>query len=206
MKRVVADNKRESGAGLDEGKKEMSFEGYKRLCEELYNGKVDDHLFAHDFLTMEWNLIVRSENCVNIHVQHIQWRSDSLIYYFGTSKCNQTGDISNDTWHVYSNSKNTKNCPILALDKYFFSHAKILTTNSKLFPGNHQYERFLKIFHKIINDNLEEFQSLGAEKGTLGPHSIRKGAITIVPIGCTVSPTMAYICLWACWSIVPIED
>ena len=64
----------------------MSFEVYKRLCEELYNGKGDEHLFAHAFLKMEQNLIMRSDNCVNIHVQHIQWRSDSLIWYFGTLK------------------------------------------------------------------------------------------------------------------------
>ena len=79
MKRAVADNKRESGASLDEGKKSMSFEVYKRLCEVLYNRKGDDHLFAHAFLKMEWNLMARSNKCVNMHVQHIQWRLDSLI-------------------------------------------------------------------------------------------------------------------------------
>ena len=52
MKIIVADNKRQSGAILDEGKKAMSFELYKILCEELYNGKFDYRLFAHAFLTM----------------------------------------------------------------------------------------------------------------------------------------------------------
>ena len=33
MKRVVVSTNRESGASLDEGKKAMSFEVYKRLCE-----------------------------------------------------------------------------------------------------------------------------------------------------------------------------
>ena len=92
-----------------------------------------------------------------MHVQHIQWRSDSLVYYFGTLKGNQTEDRSNDPWNMYSNPKNPTICPVLALDKYFFSHPNILTTNSKLFPGNHQYEIFLKISHRIINNNLEEF-------------------------------------------------
>ena len=76
---VVEANKRQFGASLDEGKKEISFEVYKRLCEELYNGKGDDHLFANAFLKMEWNLMAKSNNCVNIHVQHIQWSSDFLI-------------------------------------------------------------------------------------------------------------------------------
>ena len=40
MKIVVAANKRDSGASLDEGKKEMHFEVLKILYEELYNGKV----------------------------------------------------------------------------------------------------------------------------------------------------------------------
>ena len=63
----------------------MIFEVYKRLREELYNGKSEDYLFAHAFLKMEWNLMARSDNCVNMHVQHIQWRLDCLIIYFGTS-------------------------------------------------------------------------------------------------------------------------
>ena len=74
MKKVVADNKRESGASLDKGNRAMSYEVYTRLCEELYNGRGDDHLFAHAFLTMEWDLMARSDNCVNMHFQHIQWR------------------------------------------------------------------------------------------------------------------------------------
>ena len=125
-------------------------------------------------LTMEWVLIARSYKCVHMHAQHVYWRSDSFIYYFVTLKGNQTGDKANYLWHVYSNPENPKICPVLAMDKYFFSHPKILTTNSKLFPGNHQYEIFLNIFHKIINDNLKELQSLGVDKGMLGSHSFRK--------------------------------
>ena len=74
MKIVVTANKRDSGASLDEGNRSMSFEVYKLLFEELHNGKGDEHLFAHTFLTMERNLMARSDNCVNMNVQHIQWR------------------------------------------------------------------------------------------------------------------------------------
>ena len=147
---------------------------YKRLCEEICKVKCEDYLFSHALLKMEWNSIARSDNCINMHVQHIQWRSNCLIFYFGTSKGNQTRERANDPWRIYSNPKNPTICPVLALAKYLFSHPDILTTNSKLFPGNYQYEIFLKIFHKIINDNLEEFQSLGVDKVTLGDHSVRK--------------------------------
>ena len=49
MKIFVAANKREYGASLDEGKRAMSFEVFKRLCEELYNGKGDDHYNGMEF-------------------------------------------------------------------------------------------------------------------------------------------------------------
>ena len=91
---------------------------------------------------MECNFMTRMDKCVNMHVQHIQWRSSSLIYYFGTSKVNQTGDRANDPCHLYSNPKNPIICPVLVQAKYFFSHTYILTTNLKLFPGNHQYDIF----------------------------------------------------------------
>ena len=62
-------------------------------------------------------MMARSDNCVNMHVKHIQCRSDCLIFYFVTFKVNQTGKRSSDPWHVYSNPNNPTICPVLALDK-----------------------------------------------------------------------------------------
>jgi len=53
---------------------------------------------------------------------------------------------------------------------------------------------------------LEAFQELGVEKNTLGTHSCRKGAITIVSTGCTVSPPMVSICLRAGWTLDNVKD
>ena len=41
MKRTVASQKDESGESLDEGKKSMSYEVYKKLCELLFEEEVD---------------------------------------------------------------------------------------------------------------------------------------------------------------------
>ena len=107
----------------------MIFEVYNRVCEEVYKVKFEDYLFAYTFLEMEWNLMAKINNCVNMHVQHIQWRSDCFSFYFGTLKGNQTGERSNDTCRVYSNPKNPTVFPVLALYKYLLSHTYILTTN-----------------------------------------------------------------------------
>ena len=64
----------------------------------------------------------------------------------------------------------------------------------------------MKIFNKIIHDNIHDFRALGVEEKSLGSHSCRKGAITLCSSGCTVSPSMASICLRACWSMGPVKD
>ena len=99
-KRVIASNNRQDGIILEEGNKAVNFDVYKTLCNILHQGEGEDFLFAHAFLTMKWNLMAISDNCVNLHIKHIKWRSDGLIFYFGTSEGNQTGEISSDPWHV----------------------------------------------------------------------------------------------------------
>ena len=71
MKRVIDSNNRQYGISLEEGNKAVSFDVYKTLCDILYQGEGEVILFAHAFLTMEWNLMARSNNCVNIHNKHI---------------------------------------------------------------------------------------------------------------------------------------
>ena len=51
-KRKVASQKTESGESLDEGKKSMSYEVYKNLCELLFQGEGDDYALNHMFLTL----------------------------------------------------------------------------------------------------------------------------------------------------------
>lgn len=133
--------------------------------------------------------------------------SGKIIHYcfFWKSKENQTGERSDVPWHVYSNPLNPFLCPVLSLAKYIISHPGLLNGQDKLFPGSNQYERFIKVFHKAISDNEDTFQGLGVEEGSLGSHSCRKGDITFLSSGCTVSPPMASICLRAFWSMGPVK-
>ena len=146
-----------------------------------------------------------SNNFVNMHIKLIQWRSDWFIFYFWTLKGNQNGEISSDTWHIYSNPNIPTICLVLYLAKYLFSNPDILTNNSPLFLVNCHYKIFLKIFRKFIKDNFDPFQPLRVENGILGAHSNRKEAITIVATGCTVSTPMGSIFLRAGWIMRPIK-
>jgi len=86
VKRKVATQKEESGSRAEEGKAVMSFEVYQILCQLLLASDDDESIFGHLFLTLEWNLMARSDNVVHSHTAHLEWRDDCLLYYIMQSK------------------------------------------------------------------------------------------------------------------------
>jgi len=78
-------------------------------------------------------------------------------------------------WHVYANPICPYICPILSLSRHIVCNPSILSGSGKLFEGEFQYERFNKIFKKIVIDHSIEFEALGLDIKQFGTHSIRKG-------------------------------
>ena len=103
-------------------------------------------------LTLEWNLMVRSDNVVNSHTNHLEWRDDCLLYYVMRSKEDQEGDSSNEPWHIYTNPDDLAVCTILALARYLRAYPEV-THGGKLFMSSDPYQRFAKILQKTLENN-----------------------------------------------------
>ena len=43
-------------------------------------------MFAHAFLTLEWNLLARSDNCFQMNINHIEWRDDCMVFFLPSRK------------------------------------------------------------------------------------------------------------------------
>ena len=84
----------------------MSYEVYKKLCKLLSEGEGDDYALAHVFITLEWNLLARSDKFLTMNVNHVQWDNDSLVFYFSKTKGDQSGYKPGDPWHIYLNPNN----------------------------------------------------------------------------------------------------
>ena len=71
------------------------------------------------------------------------------------------------------------------------------------FEGSGQYEQFNRIVLEIVGHTNygQRFIALEMQPEDFGTHSIRKGAVTFVAIGCTTCPPISYICLRANWAI-----
>ena len=223
----VQKDKVKHGDSLSQGKKKMTFEAYELMCNLLLKEKDEAYVFAHLYLTLEWNLMSRSENVNDCHAENIIWLDDALGFHFPKSKTDQLGKRGDAVWHVYANPGNPAVCPILALARYLFSFPGILTPTErqplikqqnssagnisingygKLFPGDSQYERFMACFRKVIRDHPDEFKRVGVDSGDLGSHSVRKGSCSYAAAGTTVAPPIVSICLRAMWSMGGVKE
>ena len=206
FKRSIVQQKVDSGEATEEGKEVMSFACYKLLCKKFFEGKKDEYLFALVFLTLEWNLIARADNIVNLALSDFEWSDDSLVVYLKKSKTDQEGANGKTPFHIYANPLNPEICPVLALGLYLVNNPGLLVSNGKLLAGDHQYNRYSQILNDTIKKHEAEFARIGVKVGTIGSHSARKGAATVAANGCTISPSMASICTRAGWTMGGTRD
>jgi len=225
MKRHVATKKMEDGDSGIVGKKKMDFRVYEKICELFMKEEGEEYLFARCFLTLEWNLMARSESIVHAHFFHITWEDDCLAFRFAKSKTDQTGRNSDQVWHVYATPEKPATCPVLALATYVFANPGLTNVENsfgerigeddadgrnpsggRLFPGGDQYGRFMDCLRRIIEHHEDVFLPLGVRPGDLGSHSARKGACSFAAAGSTVCPPMVSICLRAMWSMGSVKE
>ena len=208
FKRMVQQQKIELDQSLDEGKDPLSFAGYNLLCRTFLknNGTYNEFIFAHCFLTLEWSLMCRADNLVNLNLAHIGWEDDSLLACIAKAKHDQEGEGAKTPWHIYANPSNPFICPVLALGLYLFTHPDLITNQSFLFSGNHQYRRYTQTLKRAIGLDEDSFHRLGVEVSTFGSHSLRKGSSTFAASGSTMTPSMASICNRAGWKMGGTRD
>jgi len=48
----------------------MSWKVYELICNIFLEGDDEEYIFDHSFLTLEWNLMSRSENVLDCHAEN----------------------------------------------------------------------------------------------------------------------------------------
>jgi hypothetical protein len=167
----------------------MDFKVFEKICKLFLKEEGEEYLFDRCFLTLEWNLMSRSDNIVHAHLFHITWEDKCLAFRFAKSKTDQTGRNSDQVWHVYATPDKPATCPILGLSTYVFANPGLTNvenftetdgngnSSGRLFPGGDQYGRFMDCLRQIIDSNEDEFLQLGIRPGDLGSHSAQKEVV-----------------------------
>ena len=204
MRRKGAQQKGELGLSLAEGKKPLPFAAYKLLARILFESDKPEHVAAHTFLILEWNLIARAEFVVDVKIDAIYFQNDAIMIDMGKTKTDQDGTKNIDhPWHLYANNHCPYICPVLAIARLLINNPIILAGQCDLFEGSGQYDRLNKILGEVVShdDHIESFAALGIPSTDFGTHSIRKGAVTHISTGTTSCPPISSICLRANWAL-----
>ena len=104
----------------------------------------------------------------------MEWADNALHIYFANSKTDQQGAQSKFPRHVSSNPIDWVICPIFALGMYLCRFNTAVESNSRLFPGHHQFKRFAKLSKRFLKSHEDELLDLGICWEDLGTHSIIK--------------------------------
>ncbi len=203
-RRTGARERQALGLRIIEGKDPMPFAAYVKLASILACSQDTEHVAAHLFLLLDWNMVSRAENAVNSHIDLFGIFDDALLVYLGPSKGDQEGTKHIDhPWHLYTVPENPAICPVLAFAKYLMCHPQILNGKCKIFDGSSQYERMNAVLKEVVrsDDHYEEFSKLGLQPEYFGTHSIRKGSITHGACGVVNGPPIASICIRANWKM-----
>ena len=71
---------------LTKGKAVMKPEAYEMIAEDLFKSGAKCDIFNHGMLLLDWNLMKRSENCLNVKMIHIEFEEDYLKFVLEKEK------------------------------------------------------------------------------------------------------------------------
>ena len=58
----------------------MPVAAFRKLAEILFESKKPEHVHAHTFLLLEWNLISRAEYLVDANIDLVSFTKDTLLF------------------------------------------------------------------------------------------------------------------------------
>ncbi len=207
LRKTIKKNDEKVGKKQRSGKDCMTFAAYHFTCHNLVQSGSPEDIFTLCFLTLQWNLISRTESTEQISINNLRWEDDHLKVFFPRHKSDQAGLTSRDPRHIYANPYDPVVCPIQALSAYLMCYPGVLSSRSgKLFPGTLQKKRFGKNLMSTLKKHYHEYQAMGASPEDLGTHSVRKGAATYCCTGVHPGPPIVSVCLRAGWTLGRVKE
>ena len=178
-RRTIADLKLNNLYPMMEGKNYLTCDGYEALLDFGLKLGEEDSRFSQSvhfvpYLVLLWNTIARVHSVGLLSLEHFGLANGCIFVKVPASKCDQDGENAFPK-HMFSNVKEPKYCPVLALAIAVWTMA--LNTSTRLFPGNFPERKFCDILHVVISTFPD---SLKAIMIAIGAHSVKKGACTFL--------------------------
>ena len=204
LKNVIAECVQQGKGTVEEGKRELSFELYKKLMEWGTTGK--EAFFFRSYLGNTWNFMCRSKNTERLCHKHFVWNQDSAGVPFAHGKNNQAGDPRKmKPLNLYLDPFDPRVHTILATFEYnMVVFPEVLADlDGPLYPGSQesQSNRFSRMLAVVLKAHEKEVNEMGYNILEIGVHSIQKGATTFISSGTTAAPSSMSVDLRGGWSM-----
>ena len=97
----------------------MPFAAYVHIAEILNCSSNPEHVAAHLFLLIDWNLISWADGVISANIELVGMWSDALRFEIGPTKTDQDGTKHVDhPFHVYACPETPAICPLVAFCKH----------------------------------------------------------------------------------------
>ena len=151
---------------------------YRLLCEKaLIAGPT-----LHCTLIYGWNLLTRPDTTFNVKWAHFARVDDHITATINKHKADQGGDSEFKIRSIFANPVDPIQCPFLSLFLVVITFTDTSFHGENFLSNEHVFNRWLK---SAIDGMTESEQIMyGTLKKSLGPYSIRKGALSL----CTCTP------------------
>ena len=102
------------GSSLEEGKRELTINLYRKINIWLIEDGSPSAVFARAFLCLTWNLMCRVDSTDGVCIKHLVWSQDAVGIRFSHTKNDQDGSKNFKPSHCYTNPEDFVLCPITA--------------------------------------------------------------------------------------------
>jgi hypothetical protein len=208
ISRHIAAAKQHLGLKLTKGKAVMKPQAYEMIAEHLFRSGEKRDIFNHLIFFLDWNLMTRSENCLNAKMIHIEFEDDHLKLIFEQEKGKQNGDM-HGPWHCFANREKPHICLVLAFARYIFAFPECLQEGMPLFSCTNQYGRYSIRMHDLFSELNDDLYDLGINWKSLEfiqQKRARKGVGSMVANASTVGPPIVALCLRLGWKLGGVKD
>jgi len=148
---------------------------------------------------LQWNMISRVSQTANVMFNKMTWDNDHFVARHGSSKKDKSASRSFNM-AIHANRYKWYLCPILAL-AIWLSITVFPPGGNKLFPGSDPAARYSKWLDAFFIFNVNILAQWADLLGSLGSHSVRKGATNRAGHGGLVADVMMPTLLRGLWDI-----
>lgn len=184
--------------GLDDHKKSpVPMVVYEEICKDLLRR---GEIVWWAFLVLQWNMMARSVNVEQIHLNFIGWSGDMMTCLFAHTKTMHGDRTKLKPFHLSTNQDKPWICPVTAVAILLMSE---MHNGTSIFESGSAAKAYNRAIQESLNSEAVTAicEATGTNKKDIASHTFRKAPSTHVACGSLVAPSVFSILIRGGWSI-----